>query len=116
MSDQQQEMNIELVRLLLFKIEANANAGLEDDPDLRSFGNEERRSHMDFLLEAKLIKPWESNSGFAPTWNGYEFLDSIRSEKHWAETKRRILDAGESVSVETIPGAYRAYVKEVFGL
>jgi hypothetical protein len=72
---------------------------------------------MALLIEAGLVNGQMSqtlNPGvrdfFARrlTWDGHEFLDSIRSDTIWARTKRAFLDKGVEMSFDLV----KAYAKD----
>ena len=77
----------EMVRLSHFPIEREAEISY----------------HMSLLIEAGLVKgkivemlnePINDFHAQRLTWDGHEFLDSIRSDNVWTKTKKAFLDKG----------------------
>ncbi len=74
--------------------------------------------HMALLIEAGLVKGKISEFLNQPindfhaerlTWEGHEFLDSIRSETVWERTKKAFLERGVEMSFDLV----RACAKDV---
>ena len=120
--------DMDLIRDLMLQVEAFP-AGvthLGSNIDLRGNDPQVVAEHLALLIEQGLIKG-KSISGFdalAPdhiviigiSWNGHEFLDSVRSETIWAKTKERVTKVGGSVSVATITEVASAIAKSLLNL
>lgn len=50
------------------------------------------------------------------SWAGHEFLDAIRDDAIWAQTKQRVAKVGGSVSVGTLTQIASAIAKNLLGL
>lgn len=101
------------VRYLLLKLEAmqegtNGYLSLEQ---LATDSTEHVSYHIELLLEAGLIKGhMHKRLGLGPhdfichrlTWYGHEFLDAIRNEQIWHETKQRFQREQLTMTVEGI--------------
>jgi len=70
--------------------------------------------HVALLIDAGLIDGQVANTMGAGekdffaqrlTWEGHEFLDSIRSDTVWKKTKKLFADEGLSMTVDLIKGA-----------
>jgi hypothetical protein len=67
--------------------------------------------HMEILIEAGLVQGHVLKT-FSPdprgfiaqrlTWDGHEFLDSIRSDSVWSRTKKVFAEKGISMTIETV--------------
>ena len=84
--------------------------------------------HMSLLIEAGLVKGQMSQTigpevkdFFAQrlTWDGHEFLDSIRSDTVWAKTKKVFLDKGVEMTFDLVKAiakeAAATIIKGAFG-
>lgn len=105
----------ELIRELLTKVEACTLATEGLSP---SDFDEDRRNavsyHMEMLIEAGLVEGkmlrvmGRSVSPFMVrrlTWDGHEFLESIRSETIWSKTKSTLAENGISMTIDLIKEA-----------
>lgn len=50
------------------------------------------------------------------TWNGNQYLDSIRSQSIWKETKKKLIDKGITASFSVITALATAIAKDKLGL
>lgn len=103
--------DMDLVRLILITIE-NAEGPVDARTlacDAYSFSDisfhaELLRAHG--LIEADVQKAWggvpSSCRLSALTWEGYDYLDAIRSEKVWAKAKSAIADSVGDTSLSVI--------------
>lgn len=104
--------NWDTIRELLAKVEECTLP--TDTVELKDFSEEraaEISYHMALLIEAGLVSGqmlktvgMEVNDFFAYqlTWNGHEFLDSIRSDTVWQKTKKMFTEQGLSMSFDLI--------------
>jgi Hypothetical protein (DUF2513) len=104
--------NWETVRELLAKVEECSlpveMVRLSDFPTERAA---EVSYHMSLLIEAGLVKGQmvQTNGpevkdffGQRLTWEGHEFLDSIRSDTVWAKTKKVFVEQGVSMTFDLV--------------
>lgn len=116
--------DMELVRELMMLIEKS-----EDRKELsipQKWDKETVAYHLKILDEAGYIKNgtrWADNTPLwfyaSLTWEGHEFLDSIRNNNVWEKTKEGIKNKGfeiGSVPIEVIKEFAKAYIKDAFGL
>lgn len=104
--------NWDTVRELLTKVEESSQPG--DMIRLSAFPAEraaEVSYHMELLLEAGLVDGQMSKAisrgpheflATRLTWNGHEFLDSIRSETVWEKTKKVFASRGVEMTVDLV--------------
>jgi hypothetical protein len=97
--------DMELVRALLF------NTEVEGQVDLSKWSEGEQLYHLDIMIEANLLKGTtrQSENGDIAlaviqrlTWDGHEFLDSVRSDTIWKKTKGELAKFGSSVSFSVL--------------
>ena len=53
---------------------------------------------------------------FRLTWNGHEFLDSIRSDSVWKKTKDKIVEKGGVMTFDVVKAVALGFVKSSLGL
>lgn len=104
--------NWEIIRTILFRVEeCTLPADILRLSDFQEFKAEEISYHMRLLLEAGLVRG-EMNRTIGSsvknftvcglTWDGHEFLDSIRSSKVWEKTKDTFIAEGISMTFELV--------------
>jgi hypothetical protein len=96
--------DMDLIRDLLFRLESwpmergDVVAVSPDAIATEGHSAHEIEYHLNLLKEARLVDfPTEWEAGFyfrALTWEGHDFLDSIRDPKVWAKTKSGAEAAG----------------------
>ena len=104
--------NWDTIRELLTKVE---ECTLRSDTVRLSHFPTERQAeisyHMSLLIEAGLVtgktivlmnQPIDDFHAQRLTWDGHEFLDSIRSDTLWAKTKKAFLDKGVEMSFDLV--------------
>lgn len=104
----------DLIREILTKVEdIESNT---DDVNLSNFPDDKHLAasyHAELLIDAELIKGQvaktmgpDVNDFFAIslTWEGHEFLDSIRNDTVWEKTKTIFADKGISMSIDLVKG------------
>lgn len=107
--------DMDLVRLLLFKIE-EAGAPI----DSRAFALTEEQTkqapyHLRMLSDAEYIRGAPSSNGLVwgrleLTWAGHEFLDTLRDPTVWEKTKSGAAKVG-GVGVDMLLGIAKEYLK-----
>ena len=100
----------EIIRRILLKTEelgpgnSLRSSDFEYEPEITAY-------HVKLLKEAGLLEAFigEFLGGgpphfdlFSLTWSGHEFLDSIRDDNIWQETKFKVLDKSGSMTFEVI--------------
>jgi hypothetical protein len=99
----------DVVRKILLALEeqegANSQLGSLDDVDDESFGYHVKLMKDAGLLEAAVMTPLNGPIlavALRMTWEGHEFLDSIRPKSTWDKVKEQAKEKGVSLSVDAI--------------
>ncbi|MEX3912857.1 DUF2513 domain-containing protein [Bacillus paralicheniformis] len=121
------ELKIDCVRDILISIEKNLGYGetlplndLKNMPLLKNYDLDDVRYSLDRLKEENYI---DSTPDLLDeviisslTFNGHQFLDSIRNDGVWKETKSRLAKIGGAASISTISTVASSIVKAHLGL
>ncbi len=102
-SSMKREMDV--IRSILIEAE---NGNLNDGID--AISDESIRFHRRLLVEAGLLDGAIAGSGEVPmavmirkiTWDGYDLIESLRSETKWVQIKSFIQSSGKSMTIEMI--------------
>lgn len=80
--------------------------------------------HMTLLIDAKLVKG-QMVKTIGPevkdfianklTWNGHEFLDSIRSDTVWQKTKKLFVEQGVSMTFDLVKDGAKQVAAALLG-
>ena len=120
--------NPDLIRHILLECEkCPANERLTNAEIKLDECNEwEISEHIKLLLDARFINASISQelSNTRPhacyiysiTWDGYEYLDTIRNPEIWSKTKKTIVDIGGSLSIELIKAVAKQAITEKLGI
>ena len=103
--------NMELVRLILLKIEEEYQSTAIINLQIDGYDMETIAYHCKILHEAGLISSY--NSSYAEnglyafsvgslTWDGNDFLDKVRDPKIWRKTKELVSQKGLPLIIDTI--------------
>jgi hypothetical protein len=115
--------DMDLIRELLLKLEVwpmergDVVPIIPEDKGFSSLGRSahEIEYHLDLLLQAGFVdSPSQSNVGIyfrGITWEGCDFLDSVRDPKIWAKTKEGALAAG-GFTVDLLKDLAKGFVKK----
>lgn len=96
---------MDVIRSILIEAEkGNMNGGID------AISDESVRFHRRLLVEAGLLDGAIAGSGEIPmavmvrkiTWDGYDLIESIRSETKWSQIKAFIQNSGKSMTLEMI--------------
>ena len=107
--------NMELVRELLLRVEANEGFGALAS----KYSQEEIVGHVEILLDAKLLEgkvhhDLSGGPGSAYiqrlTWAGHEFLDNARNDTVWNKVTATIKNAATTASFEVLVEMLKAGV------
>lgn len=124
------ELDYDFVRELLIKCaDSNSLYGPSDDELMKlaatkSISREKLAFTVDRLYEAGYIQNHTRYSNNKPTiimpgnltWSGNEYLNNIRSNTVWEETKSKIKSAGVSTSLSVVGSVAASVVKAKLGL
>lgn len=121
------QRNMDLIRAILMEAEATPANKHIGDVHPEGSTSEEIAEHVDMMIDGGLIEGTLLPSGMGGariagfrikkvTWRGREFLDAIRNDEVWQQTKDRIAAKGDSVpltvAVEIATDAARKYFLE----
>lgn len=86
--------NMDLIRELLLHIEDHGNPELRDVPELEGHSLNVVLYHIKLLIQAGLVTAIDAGTFDGPdymqiemTWQGHEFLSSVRDPEIWRRTK-----------------------------
>jgi hypothetical protein len=115
--------DMDLIRELLLKLEfwpmerGDVVSIIPEDKGFSSLGRSahEIEYHLNLLLEGGLIdSPTQSNVGIyfrGITWQGHDFLDSVRDPRIWAKTKEGAFAAG-GFTLDLLSDLAKGFVKK----
>jgi len=111
--------DFELVRLILLEFEARDAKG-QNPIAPEGYSNEEIRYHVEILVEAGFVGADDiSRLGITRptqlTWQGHEFLDSIRDSSQWGKIKTILTEKSLSLTFDSIKTAAAVLVKGALG-
>src|ERR1051326_880734 len=96
--------NMELVREILIQTEAYAYGKGSVDLNIDDFPEEDVSYNVKILGEAGLLHAVNLSTGMtfcwrptSLTWQGHEFLDSVRNDTVWHRTKEIIAEKGGAI-------------------
>lgn len=113
--------DMELIRKILFFLEARAFLKAELDLPIEGYQRDVLRYHVLLLAQAGLIdfEPENSKNGriirahvLGLNWAGHEFLDSVRSEKVWKKLLKYAKDKGGSLPFDLLKSLGIELIKE----
>lgn len=121
------KLNHDCVRDFLLYFEENIDLDESMEPeDFEVFKNIKNKYTYNEIIytiqkldEAGYIDTKTYMSGievFSITWNGHEFLDNIRSDTTWSETKSKILNNVGTTSLTIFSQVSAAIIKSKLGL
>lgn len=103
--------DMELCRKILFAIEEQYVDVAIHNLKIESYSMEQVAYHCKILHEAGLVSYYNSKYGdnhiqfFAVgsiTWNGHEYLDTIRQDSRWNEIKKQIASKSLPMTIDVI--------------
>lgn len=116
--------DMDLVRLMLLKVEEHPHGFAPDDLALDGYTQEQIGYHAKLLGEAGLVDATDVTCMGDPspaaiivslTWQGYEFLESARDVRVWDEAKARLAKVG-SVSLPVLQALLTRIIEASLGL
>ena len=103
------QRNMDLVRMILVRLESSSGGWAPRDLGIHSFSPEEIGYHAHIMMQEGLIEGVDATTGHssgpeaAPTnltWKGHEFLDLARDQDRWNRAKAIIAKvSGAPISV-----------------
>ena len=115
--------DMDLVREILLNIES-AEARYEK-VNVPGYPDDIVNYHLDLLISAEIVNGemnWMSHGrGVAVVrglrWEGHDFLDTIRNESIWTETKAFVLERGlQTIPIELLKSVATEFAKQQLGL
>lgn len=123
------KLNHECVRDILLTLESLPEDECIDSEDHVEYEKISKYNKEDFiytvqrLIEANFINVGvlssfggKSYSVNSLTWDGHQFLDNIRDNNVWSETKNKVGTAVGSASLSILAEVAASYIKGKFGL
>jgi hypothetical protein len=116
--------DMDLAREILLAVEALGPNDTLDQGGLPHRNSTEVGYHIGLLHEAGLLKAIDARSfgniyawiAQSLTWDGHEFLDSIRSDTVWQKVKGQAASKGVDLTFDTIKAIAAAVMKGLLGL
>jgi hypothetical protein len=117
--------DLDLARKILFALEAKPHPKAVETLEIDGYDDLAIRYHLNLLAQAKLIdyEPQLTRTGrvisviaFNPSWEGYEFLDSVRSDAIWKKIKAQVSDKGSSLPFDVAKSLAFELAKKFVGL
>ena len=91
----------ELIRKILIALEDHEEPLFGGHLEIEGYSTEEINFHLMLLDEAGLIEAIDASTFSGPsyipqrlTWDGFEFLEAVKNETVWKETKKRMSQLG----------------------
>ena len=99
------QRNMDLVRMILMRMEGNPSGWAPRDFGIKSFSSQEIGYHAHIMMQEGLIEGSgvTSTESAGPeavpttlTWKGHEFLDLVRDQERWNRAKAIIAKVGSA--------------------
>jgi len=119
------QRDLDLARKILLALEAKPHPKAVDTLEIDGYDDLLVRYHFNLLAQAKLIdyEPVLTKTGriikviaFNPSWQGYEFLDSVRSDAVWKKIKAQASDKGAALPFDIAKSLALDVAKKLLGL
>jgi hypothetical protein len=111
------------IRDILLAVEARET---DNDPLIfeTSYTDQKIVYHLELLIEANLINGERVTLGLGPesfhikrlSWDGHQFLDSIRDNGIWSKTKKKVTESGAGVTFEILKTVAISVAKDALGI
>ena len=123
------ERDLSLIRELLLRIEKMPDRGKGLDLDIEGYSKTTVIYNLDLAINVGLVDGtvrW-LQGGSGPyignvkslTWNGHDFLDSVRQEDVWKKTQEKAESAGHKIAhlcLEVVKELALSVIRSQFGL
>ena len=115
----------ELVRKILLFLEEKSTPEAIACPMIEGYDDLTIKYHLLLLAQAQLIdfEPEQTATGriirvvaFNLSWQGHDFLDSVRNDAVWTKVKSQASEKGVSLPFEVLKSLAIEAVKKMFGL
>jgi hypothetical protein len=101
----------EYIRNLLLKIEASDEPFVVVPPSLDDPAEWTRRYHVLLLCDAGLMAHVK-DAAYRMTSQGHDYLEAIRDQGIWADTKRAVAETGGSATLEILKALATGLLKK----
>lgn len=116
--------DMDLVRTILIKLEERSDPGRLRLDSLGAYSPAQICHHVEIMAQAGLIKVLNLKTrgdpyGLSPeelTWAGHDFLDAIRNESVWNQTKEKISSTVGTVSFEIMKTVAQQVTRQMLGI
>ena len=117
--------DLNLVREILLWATAQEAAGLDGNPSLPGYTEDEIAHHVHLMWQARLVDALDitTNNSAGPsalltsvTWAGHDFIDAARDNTIWNKTKSKVLASGLSFTFELLKEVLVSAAKGPLGL
>jgi hypothetical protein len=117
--------DLDLVRSILITMEANEGGFFARTPVIEGYTEEEVGYHVYLMGQAGLITAAETTAmgcgspsaiPMSITWEGHDFLDSVKDETLWNKAKTMVLKPAAGVAFEVLVAWAKAEAKQRLGL
>jgi hypothetical protein len=117
--------DMDLAREILLKIEdkSSPNESLNLEDELAEHSVEEIMYHVKLLAQADLVEATDESShdgiywiAEGLTWKGHEFLDAVRNDTVWNDTKEIVKQKGGSIAFDVLKSLALQVAAKHFGL
>ena len=115
----------QLARKILLLLEQKSTPEAIECPSIEGYDDLTIKYHLLLLAQAKLIdyEPELTSTGriirvfaFNPSWQGHDFLDSVRDDKIWNMVKAQASQKGTSLPFEVLKSLAIEGIKKLVGL
>ena len=95
------QRNMDLVRMILLRMEADSSGRAPQDLGIKSYPPDEIGYHAHIMMQEGLIDGFKTESHpeaipISLTWKGHEFLDLVRDQERWNKAKAVIAKVGSA--------------------
>lgn len=99
------QRNMDLVRMILMRMESNSSGWAPQDLGIKGFPPEEIGYHCHIMIQEGLIEGSDVTNAESAgpeaipttlTWKGHEFLDLVRDQERWNRAKAIIAKVGSA--------------------
>ena len=119
--------DMDLIRDLLLRIEETPANAHPDDIAVEGYDEAAINEHLEMLIQDGFVAGKVNYSGMGDeriylvvvkrlTWKGHDFVDTIRNDTVWKNTKRTILEKGGAMSLEIVSAIAAGFAKQLLGL
>ena len=103
--------DFDLIRKILNEVESSDHGYYVGYPEIKGYSVEQIRYHIHLLGESGLadVVDVSFSDGNSPqaelrnlTWQGHDFLDSIKDESLWEKAKKTVLGSASGIAIDVL--------------